>query len=232
MQSRSSHEVRRGRVGDKQWKSNKKTMWLWGRIQQQQMKWRLGDAEGAVEEGCLRGRRYHGYWWSVLFGWWIERGSVVPWLCVCGRNRRSSSLRVRMQSWLVETSLLERTESVEVVSSLSDIILPYFHTENKHLIQHISNSANISEQILGHLMLWNVTLGHLSFLCVWSTGNELITTLIIEDISSQEEFSYNFIFLSSRESHISLIRDIKAIPPRIRVRELQLSFNSQRALIF
>lgn len=46
------------------------------------------------------------------------------------------------------------------------LFLSYFHIENKHLIQYLSNSANISEQTIGHLMLWNVTLGHLSFLCV------------------------------------------------------------------
>lgn len=34
---------------------------LRGRIHQQQMKRRLGDAEGAGEEGCLRGRRYSRY---------------------------------------------------------------------------------------------------------------------------------------------------------------------------
>lgn len=30
-------------------------------IHQQQMRWRFGDAEGAGEEGCLRGRRYSRY---------------------------------------------------------------------------------------------------------------------------------------------------------------------------
>lgn len=80
--------------------------------------------------------------------------------------------------------------------------------------------------VFDHLLLWNISLDHLSFLCIQSTGYELITTEVEDFFLSQENKSaVNSYFLHNRESHIVLMRDIKK--KILRGSELESCFNLQ-----
>lgn len=174
--------------------------------------------EVQVRRDARGGRRYSRYWWSVLFGWLIDRGCAVCWLCV-GTGGAALWEDAELTGWNQPAGGGWEHQSGDVS------VWNYFVSSQADPEPACLKHSHMSELMLvfDHLLQWNITLDHLSFLCIQSTGYELITTEV-EDFfffSQENKSAVNSYFLHNRESNIFLMRDIKKRKSqRLRVREL------------